>query len=121
MIQSFIEIVGLFIMALAAAILSQPAILPFLSITCYNAANYAQLVPACRQLYTDLIETNPEDLLDLTKPAFKFTSIERYNRCKWKDDILSSLASATENNREEVVHVIRLYRSRNTIISPPAC
>ena len=95
-------------MALSAALIGQHLIQPFLSMTYYDALPYEKLIPASQQLCTDLLETAPQDLLNLDKPAFKFTSDERFKSCMWKDEILSNLKTAAMNNRDEVVKVISL-------------
>ena len=69
-IHSFIDIDGLFLMALSAALIGQHLIQPFLSMTYYDALLFEKLIPASQQLYTDLLKTEPQDLLNLDKPAF---------------------------------------------------
>ena len=61
-----------------------------------------------QQLYSDLISTDPAALLDLSRPAFKFISQERYDSCKWSEDILTSLENAISVHKDEVTKGIGL-------------
>ena len=68
---------------------------PYLSLTTSANVTYSKLIPAMKQLYTDLTTTDVEELLDLSKPAFRFISMERFNTSikLWDDAIIQSLKS----------------------------
>ena len=61
-----------------------------------------------KQLYTDLISTPPQDFLDLSRPALKFISLQRFKSVLWNNDIINSLEKAISVYREEVITVIEL-------------
>ena len=62
-----------------------------------------------QQLYLDLTTTDPEKLLDLSQPAFKFVSRKRFdNLAKWDKDIITSLETSIEAHRPEIIKVISL-------------
>ena len=107
-IRPFLEIEGLLIMAISAAVIGQHLVQPFLSLTYYQPVPYSELIPAGRQLYSDLIQTDAAQLIQLEMPAFKFTSEERYKECMWIPPIVDSLKTAVESNRAEVIQVIKL-------------
>ena len=96
------------VMILAIAIIGQHLHEGFLSLIYYGTVNFEKLIPAMQRLYVDLTTCNPEDLLDLSRPAFKFISEKRYKSCLWNQDILSSIKEAISANRAEVTKVIKL-------------
>ena len=62
-----------------------------------------------QQFYLDLTTTDPEKLLDLSQPAFKFVSRKRFdNLAKWDKDIITSLETSIEAHRPEIIKVISL-------------
>ena len=50
-------------MAIAGALIGHHLILPYLNLTYYDAVDYATLIPACKQLYDDLANADPDALL----------------------------------------------------------
>ena len=107
-VRSLQDVECLQIMILAIAIIGQHLHEGFLSLTYYGTVNYEKLIPAMQQLYVDLTTCNPEDLLDFSRPAFKFISLRRFNSCKWDKNIIASLEQAISVNRTEVIKVLKL-------------
>ena len=58
------------------------------------------------------METKPELLLDLTRPAFGFTSKERFDSVLYPKEIISSMETAIETYRGPVVSVLKLLLPR---------
>ena len=86
---------------------------PYLSITYYDPLKYQQLIPAMQTLYSDLQNTTGESLFDITKPAFKFISNERFKEsCKWPKEIMSAVSSFVLENRQRVKDVLDLVLPR---------
>ena len=96
------------VMILAVAIIGQHLHEGFLSLTYYGTVNFEKSIPAMQRLYVDLTTCNPEDLLDLSRPAFKFISEKRYKSYLWNQDTISSIKEAISANRAEVTKVIKL-------------
>ena len=57
---------------LITSIIGVHLIEPYLSVTHFDPVNYEKLIPIMRQLYEDLKTTVAVELLDISRPAFKF-------------------------------------------------
>ena len=66
MSRSFIDVPALKVFCLAAALIGQHLIEPYLSLTYHGTVAYDKLFPAMQQLYTDLCETDPAFLLGMS-------------------------------------------------------
>ena len=107
-VRAFIDLGCLNTMALATAIIGQHLVEPYLSLTYHETTNYEKLIPAMQTLYHDLTSTDPEKLLDLTKPAFSFVSLKRFKSCQWKSNIIKSLENAIDKNRQELIQIFKI-------------
>lgn len=81
---------------------------PFLSLTTSSNTSYSTLIPAFKQLYEDLTDTDALQLLDLDKPAFKFISKERFEQCKYDSDICEVIAKTGQQMRTQVLSVLTM-------------
>ena len=80
-----------------------------MSVTYFDPVNYEQLIPIRRQLYEDLKTTIVVELLDISRPAFKFIDADRLEKCmKWDENISETLTENIEKYREEVINVLSL-------------
>jgi hypothetical protein len=107
-VRSFEGLEYLRILAAVGAIIGIHRVEPFLSLTTSTNVGYSKLQVAFPCLYQDLVETKPELLLDLTKPAFSFTSQERFDSVLYPKEIISSIEAAIETYRGEIVSVLKL-------------
>jgi len=53
----------------SAAVINVHLTESFLSLTYFDQVDYEQLIPTMQQLYQDLTQTSPDQLLDITKAA----------------------------------------------------
>lgn len=100
-LRRFLEMDCLQVLVLTAAILG---------LTYHGSSGtvkYDKLFLAMKQLYTDLISTAPEEFLDLSKPALKFISAQRYESVLCKKGIVKSLEEAIAVHKDEVTAVIK--------------
>ena len=81
---------------------------PFLSLTTSAKTDYAKLIPAMKQLYTDLLETDVEQLLNVHTPAFSFISNERFQHSKYDDDICGAIQEVANIYKKDVLKVLRV-------------
>ena len=77
-VRSFEELEYLRILATVGAIIGIHLVEPFLSLTTSTTVDYSKLQSSFPLLYQKRVETKPELLLDITKPALSFTSHERF-------------------------------------------
>ena len=47
-------------------------------------------------------------LLDLSRPAFRFVSLRRYESCKWNSNILESLTRSANLQRDKFIKMLKL-------------
>ena len=80
-VRAFEECEFLTVLLTATAILGIHLVEPYLSVTYFDIPNYENLIITMCQLYEDLRTTNIADLLDITRPAFKFVSADRFKKC----------------------------------------
>lgn len=107
-VRAFIDISCLNVMVLATAIIGLHLIEPYLSLTYHETVKYDKLIPAMQQLYIDLTSTSPENLLDLSKPAFSFVSERRYKSCLWKPEVIKSLERGIAEHCNELVQIFKI-------------
>ena len=112
MVRSFQSLDYVRVLAAVAVLLGQHLVEPFISLTSSSKTRYEKLVVAFPQLYTDLTCTAPEKLLDLSKPAFSFISEERWKHCSYKQELLIPVKVVVEENRQEVMKVMKLMLSK---------
>lgn len=58
---------------------------PFLAITTSTTIDYSTLTYHMKELYLDLTTADPQALLDTSKPAFGFVTMELFQKCKYKE------------------------------------
>ena len=59
------------------------------------------------QLYEDLRTTDVKDLLDISKPAFKFVDEKQFEKCiKWDKEILESINVYVNLYKDKVINVL---------------
>ena len=107
-VRAFIDIPAIQVMATAVALIGHHLILPYLNLTHFDAVNYENLIPAAKQLDVDLEEANPDDILDLSKPAFKFVDDNRFKERNWPNEIIESLRSSVAEYHEEFSKLVML-------------
>lgn len=108
-VRAFEECEFLTILLTATAILGIHLVEPYLSVTYFDTPNYENLIITMRQLYEDLKTTPTEDLLDISRPAFKFVDSERFRRCMtWDKQVLKSVEAAIDQHRAKVISVLSL-------------
>ena len=81
---------------------------PFLSLTTSTNTTYSKLIPAFKQLYEDLISTEPEKLLDVNVPAYAFISEARFNETRYEADVCSAIETVANELRPDLLKVLRL-------------
>ena len=78
-------------------------------LTHFKPITYEQLVPLARTLYDDLNNSPAEDLLDVEKFAFSFTSGLKFDKViKWESELLTSLRDYIAQYRSQVLSVLQL-------------
>ena len=108
-VRAFEECEFFTVLLTATAVLGIHLIEPYLSVTYFDTPNYEQLILTMRQLYEDLRTTNVKDLLDISKPAFKFIDADRFNHCiNWDKQVISSIKSNIEEHGTKVASVLSL-------------
>ena len=111
-VRSFEELEYLRILATVGAIIGIHLVEPFLSLTTSTTVDYSKLQSSFPVLYQNLVETKPELLLDITKPALSFTSQERFESVRYPQEIFLSIQSAIETYRGPIVTVLKLLLPR---------
>lgn len=112
LVRSFQTLEYIRVLAAVVVSLGSHLILPFISLTSSAKTTQQKLLTAFPQLYTDLITTNPEKLLDLDKPAFEFISEERFKHSNYPEELLAPVRLVIEENKEQVVKVLGLLLPR---------
>jgi hypothetical protein len=70
---------------------------------------YEDLIKIMCQLYEDLKSTHVEDLLDLSKPAFKFVDTKRFMECiNWDKEVLEPVNANIRQYQDKVISVLYL-------------
>ena len=109
-VRSFEDVDFLRIHCAVGALVGLHLVEPYLSLTTSTNVPYSKLTTAMQQLYTDLTTTKPDDLLDLSQPAFLFTSKERFEFCvkSWDESIIQSIQIFVKIHKERIVKVLHL-------------
>ena len=102
-VRSFESLEHLGVLAAVSVIIGVHLLEPYLSLVTISKTTWEKLQGAFPTLYTDLTTTKPELLLDLTQPAFKFVSLERFKHCSYSMDLLQPTLDVIEEYREDVV------------------
>lgn len=105
-VRNFLDIEILKVMFCVGALVGLHLVGPFLSLTTSKATTYSTLIPAFKQLHVDLQTTNPALLLDISTPAFKFISRERFLSTRYDNDICASLSDTIEKYRPHIIGVL---------------
>ena len=112
LVRSFQNLDYIRVLAAAVVALATHLILPFINLTSSATTTQEKLLVAFPQLYTDLTTTNPENLLDLDRPAFSFISEERFKNSNFPEDLLEPARKVILENKEQVVKVVELLLPR---------
>ena len=108
-VRAFEECEFLSVLLTATALLGIHLVEPFLSVTYFETPDYEHLITTMRQLYEDLRTTDVKELLDITRPAFKFVDADRFARCsKWDKQVLRSIESSIQQHGTKVCSVLSL-------------
>jgi hypothetical protein len=108
-VRAFEECEFLTVLLTATAILGIHLVEPYLSITYFETPDYENLITIMCQLYEDLKTTDVKDLLNISRPAFKFVDSERFKRCiNWDKQVLKSIEAAIEQQSTKVTSVLSL-------------
>ena len=107
-VRSFESVEYLRILAAVGVILGTHLVEPYLSLTSSTTTTWDKLRSAFPILYQDLTTVKPALLLDLTKPAFKFVSEERFTRCLYSSDLLQPTVLIIEQFRTEIISVLNI-------------
>jgi len=107
-VRCFIDLEFLKILYCVGALIGLHLVEPFLSLTTSSNTNYSKLIPAFQELHCDLTKTDPSDLLNVDKPAFKFVSQERFNQTKYDEDICIAISKTSSQFQDQVVKVLSM-------------
>ena len=107
-VRSFADLEYVRVLAAVGVIVGTHIVEPFLSLTTSTKTDYSKLQEAFPQLYKDLTTVMPELLLDLTSPALKFVSAERFKACLYPTDLLEPTKNVIESNRNSVIQVLTI-------------
>uniref|UniRef100_A0A0K2V1C0 Uncharacterized protein n=1 Tax=Lepeophtheirus salmonis TaxID=72036 RepID=A0A0K2V1C0_LEPSM len=78
-VRSFEDVDFLKIHLAVRALIGIQLIEPFLLMTTSTNMGYNKLILRMKELYNDLKTTNSIDLLNISSPAFKFTTLESFS------------------------------------------
>jgi hypothetical protein len=107
-VRSFAGLDYVRVLAAVDVIVGTHIVEPFLSLTTSSSTDYAKLSEAFPQLYTDLTTVKTELLLDLTSPAMKFVSEERFKACLYPAELLVPTKQIIEENRTSILKVLSI-------------
>ena len=110
--RSFESLEYIRVMAAVGAVIGIHLIEPFVSLTSSSTTTYSKLITSFPQLYTDLTTTPSRLLLDLSTPAFKFISKERFESVKYPDTLLRGTKQVLEQYNDKVVSVLDILLPR---------
>ena len=63
---------------------------------------------AMQKLYNNLMTTDAETLLDLSKPAFDFVDENQFNASLWSEKLLDAIILASALNKVELMKIFKL-------------
>ena len=108
-VRAFEEVEFLNVFLVVASLIGIHLVEPWLVLTHFKPITYEQLVPLARTLYDDLNNSPAEDLLDVEKFAFSFTSGLKFDKViKWESELLTSLRDYIAQYRSQVLSVLQL-------------
>ena len=107
-VGAFEEVKFLIIHLAVGTLIGVHLIEPFLSLTTSSNIDYMTLTIAMKKLYCNLTSTKPEELLDVSKPAFNFVSQKRFDSTLYNKDIITPLKKIIEQNSDRIVKVLSL-------------
>ena len=107
-VRSFAGLEYLRVLAAVTVIIGVHLVEPYLSLTTASSTTWEKLVEAFPTLYKDLTTTKTELLLDLTKPAFKFISEDRFKHSLYPAHLLQPTNEIIESYREDVLSSLRI-------------
>ena len=107
-IRSFEGLEYLRVLAAVTVVIGIHLVEPYLSLTTSSTTTWDKLVEAFPSLYADLTNTKPEQLLNLTSPAFSFISNERFKHCLYSPTLLEPTIQVIEQYKGEVCQTLEL-------------
>ena len=108
LLRSFENLDYLRVLAAVVVVIGVHLVEPYLSLTTSSSTTWDKLVLAFPTLYNDLMSTKPEDLLDLSAPAFSFVSAERFKECLFSPELLLPTKQVIIQYKEDLCKVIGL-------------
>ena len=111
-VRCFLDLDFLKVMYCVGALIGLHLIEPFLSLTTSTSTTYSKLIPAFHQLYDNLINTDPKNLLDINTPAFSFVSMDRFQQTKYDDDICDAISKVADAFPDEVTKMLQVILPR---------
>ena len=107
-VRSFESLEYLRVLAAVGVIIGTHLVEPYLSLTSSSTTTWEKLITAFPTLYQDFSSVEPALLLDLTQPAFKFVSQERFSSCLYSEELLLPTKLIIESFRTEILSVLRI-------------
>ena len=108
-VRAFEDCEFLSVLLTATALLGIHLVEPYLSVNYFETPDYENMITIMCQLYEDLKTTDVRDLLDISRPAFKFVDAGRFKRCmNWDKQVLKSIEDAVLQHKDKVVNVLSL-------------
>ena len=95
-VRSFQDLNFLKVLFCVGALIGLHLVDPFLSLTTSSETKYSKLIPAFKELYDNLRNTVPKDILQVTKPAYNFISEERFDSTKYDESICSEISKVID-------------------------
>lgn len=107
-VRCFLDLDFLKVMYCTGALIGLHLVEPYLSLTMSSETTYSHLIPAFRQLYSELREADACKLLSTIEPAFKFVSAERFHQTRYDDDICEAISSVATAFQPEVTKLLKM-------------
>ncbi|KAK6171675.1 hypothetical protein SNE40_018117 [Patella caerulea] len=107
-VRCFQDLDFLKVLYASGALIGLHLVEPFLSLTTSATTTYKVLIPAFKQLFRDLCETDPVKFLDVSTPALSFVSKERFQTTRYDDEVCNAIETVTSQHRDEVIKVIKM-------------
>ena len=108
LVRSFRTLDYIRVLAAVVVALGSHLILPYISLTSSSTTTKDKLMVAFPTLYTDLTTVDPKELLNLDRPAFKFTSVERFKQTNFPEELLVPARLVLSENKQLATQVIKL-------------
>ena len=109
-VRAFEDMEFLNVFLVMVAVIGVQLIEPFLALTYYQPVTYEDLIPMSRELYDDLLTTNPSDLLKLDQFAFTFAQkrLDMKDVIRWDPVLLTSLKEAIAHYHSKVSTLLKM-------------